>query len=204
MTETTVAALLDAAEAAFATHGIERASLRAVMRDAAVDPGAVHYHFGGRAELAEAVLDHVLVPLNDRRIELLEAARAAAAPAPIAARSLIEALVRPDIEAATALNGRGPDRARLIGVIYLDPARFVTELVERRFAPVAQRFFPHVMAAGGDLDPDTLSWRIRWFVFGPVGAVLGDPAHAPLTDPDGLLRRLVDAATAAVFAPTPP
>ncbi len=200
MTEATAGALLDAAEEAFAADGIGPASLRGIMRTAGVDPGAIHYHFGGREELATAVLDRLLGPLNTRRLALLDHAQALAGPTPIAGRDLIDALVRPDVEAAAALNGRTPARARLLGMIYLDPARFVTELVEQRFAPVAARFHPHLIRAAPHLEPETLGWRVRWFVFGAVGAVLADPFEARLDDADALLSRLVDGATGAVFA----
>ena len=89
--------LLDAAEAEFATEGIETGSLRRIMREAGADPGAVHYHFGGREALAAAVLERLLVPLNARRLELLAEVVAGGQPPPA---RLVEALVRPDVEAA--------------------------------------------------------------------------------------------------------
>ena len=159
MTEqSTLVALLDTAEARFASDGIDRASLRAVMRDAGTDPGAIHYHFKGRQALAEAVLDRVLVPLNDRRIELLESLRAGERSLP----RLVEALVRPDVEAAHELERRGAGRARLMGAIYLNPATFVTARVEERFRPVAARFMPDLVAAAPGVPPDVLAWRVRW------------------------------------------
>jgi len=42
-----VDALLDAAEREFAGGGFDGGSLRSIMREADVDPGAIHYHFGG-------------------------------------------------------------------------------------------------------------------------------------------------------------
>lgn len=170
----TAAALVDAAEARFAADGFEAASLRAVMRAAGADPGSVHYHFGGRPALAAAVLDRVLAPLNARRIERLEAAVARHHPGPVPVADLVEALVRPDLEAAADLERRGSERARLIGGIYIDPAAFVTERVEAHFAPVARRFMPELLRSIPGADPEALAWRIRWFVFGTVGALLSD------------------------------
>ena len=97
MTSPRVDALLDAAEAEFADAGIETGSLRKIMRAASADPGAVHYHFGGRKALAEAVLSRVLVPLNARRLELLDRAEASGE---LTLAELVDALVRPDIETA--------------------------------------------------------------------------------------------------------
>ena len=192
----TATLLLDAAEARFADEGIERASLRAVMRDAGTDPGAVHYHFGGRPELATAVLDRVLVPLNERRLELLEAC-----PEPVGAPELVEALVRPDIETAQDLERRGAGRGRLIGRIYLDPAEFVTAQVEDRFRPVAVRFLPHLAAAAPDVPAELLAWRIRWCLFGTLGALLADPDEPLRHRSDALIERLVSTIAPALTAP---
>ncbi len=200
MTDSTAAALVDAAEARFAAEGIERASLRAVMRDAGTDPGAIHYHFRGRAALAEAVLERNLVPLNERRLELLSLIEAS--PGPITVESLVDALVRPDLEIAADLESRGRGRARLLGAIYLEPSAFVTEQVERRFGPVAARFHPHLIEAVPDVDAATLGWRVRWCLFGTLGALLLDPDATRDQTPVDMAALLVPPLAAAIAAPT--
>lgn len=198
----TAEALVDAAEALFAEDGFEGASLRAVMRAAGSDPGAVHYHFRGRQGLAAAVLDRVLGPLNTRRLELLATAEAESInPGPVPLDRLVEAIVRPDIEVATGLDERDRGRARLVGAIYINPASFVSERVEQHFGPVAERFMPHLVAAAPHVPPDLLSWRIRWSVFGVVGALLSDPDEPFLVEPEELIDRLVATGAAAVAAP---
>ncbi len=174
----TTTALLDAAEAQFADEGFKRASLRAVMRAAGADPGAIHYHFGGRPALAGAVLDRLLGPLNAKRLELLDAAIARSAPTPVPVSVLMDALIRPDLELAADLERRGPGRARLVGMIYLEPEAFVTERVEAHFAPVAERFLPEMVGAAPHVPPGDLAWRVRWIVFGTLGAILAAPAGA--------------------------
>ncbi len=169
------------------------------MRDAGTDPGAVHYHFKGRQALAEAVLDRVLVPLNDRRLELLDGLLDQG---PADLHGLVEALVRPDIEVAHSLEERGPGRARLIGAIYLSPADFVTARVEDRFRPVAMAFLPHMTEAAPAVPPDVLAWRVRWCVFGTLGALLADPEELLARPTDDLVTKLVDSLTAALGAPT--
>jgi len=197
----TVAALLDAAEGEFATRGVEHGSLREIMRSANADSGSVHYHFGTRDLLAEEVLRRILEPLNERRLELLDAATGDHA-APASLDRLVEALVRPDIEAAVALDERGAGRARLIGAIYVRPDTFVKALVEKRFGPVAQAFMPHLIAAVPHVGVALLGWRVRWAVFGIVGAVLSDDAPAP-AEAERLIRRIVSTASGAIGAADP-
>ena len=201
MTDSTATALLDAAEAEFAARGIEEGSLRAIMRAAGSDPGSVHYHFKSREALAEQVLDRILTPLNNRRLDLL-AEKSMATPGLIPLTALLDALVRPDIEASVDLDERGQGRARLIGAIYIRPAMFVKSLVESRFGPVAQQFMPHLTLAVPHVPADTMAWRIRWVVFGMVGALLSDDEATP-DDKEGLIRQIVATAGGALAAPIP-
>lgn len=197
MTSPRVDALLDAAEAEFASAGIESGSLRKIMREAGADPGAVHYHFGGRQALAAAVLDRILVPLNARRLDLLNAA---AANGPPVVSQLVEALIRPDIETAHALHAQSPGRARLIGAIYTHPSDFVAAKVAAHFAPVAEAFRPHIETVLPHPPFVDVAWRIRWCVFGTVGALLTDetaPFERPAND---LIKELAQTLTAAITA----
>lgn len=173
MTEqSTPTLLLDAAEAAFGEHGIDNVSLRAIMRAAGANPAAVHYHFGSRQGLAQAVLDRVLEPLQDRRLELLGMAlKEHDATLP----DLIRCLIQPDLEAARDIDIRNPEGVGLIGAMYCRPSDFTRSLVERSFQPVADRFIPHFQATLPDLDAAELGWRVRWAVFGLLGAILSDP-----------------------------
>jgi AcrR family transcriptional regulator len=199
MTEaSTQTVLLDAAESAFAEHGVDNVSLRSIMRGAGVNPAAVHYHYGSREELARAVLLRVLEPLQERRLELLEIAVANEGSPSL--RRLLDAVIRPDLEMVVAIGTRNPDAARLPGAIYTRPSDFVKTLVEASFKPVALRFMPHIQAALPDHHPDELSWRIRWSVFGLLGALLSDEpgiTHQTLeSDLDRVLAVTVGALTA--------
>lgn len=199
----TVSALLDAAETEFAGRGFEQASLRAIMRRAGTDPGAIHYHFGDRAGLAAAVLARLLAPLNDHRLALLHELEAEQEDGPIALVPLVDALLRPDVEMAAALDARERGRAALVGTIYLRPARFVTEQVEQHFRPVAGRFHPHLGAIISHVPAEIVAWRVRWAAFGLVGAVLSDPAEPFPPDTGPLLERLVTTTAGALSAPFP-
>ena len=171
--------------------------LRAVMRTAGTDPGAVHYHFGDRTALAAAVLDRVLVPLNQRRLELLDAAGAHES---AGAAELVEALIGPDIEQAALLDERGAGRGRLIAHIYLHPEEYVERQVRTRFAPVAAAFMPHLAGAMPSVAPDLLAWRVRWVLFGTLGAYLAQPTPFADLTPTEVTSRLTTTLTAALTA----
>ena len=63
--------ILNAAETLFALNGASGASLRAITQRAKVNLAAVHYHFGSKDRLLEAVLARRLLPLNAERIRCL-------------------------------------------------------------------------------------------------------------------------------------
>ncbi len=194
-------ALLGAAEAQFAESGIEEASLRAIMRAAGADAGSIHYHFRTREALAESVLDRILDPLNARRLELLAALEKTAAGRPIALAALVEALIRPDVELARDLEARSAGRARLIGAIYVRPSDFVRARVEDRFRPVARAFLPHLTDALSQVPAELISWRVRWCVFGTLGALMSDAREPFAIQPDALVSRVVAASAGALAAP---
>lgn len=197
MTSPTVDALLDAAEAEFADAGIESGSLRQIMREAGVDPGAIHYHFGSREALAAAVLARILGPLNARRLILLDEAVATGEPT---VSQLIEAIIRPDIEAAHVLNAQSPGRARLIGAMYTRPSDFVAATVAAHFGPVADAFRPHLEAVLPELAFGDVAWRIRWCVFGTVGTLLTDDSAPFEPSADDLVHELSRTLAAALSA----
>ncbi len=198
MTSARIEALLDAAEAEFAREGIGFGSLRRIMREAGTDPGAVHYHFGGRQALAEVVLDRLLVPLNRRRLDLLD--EAVVNGAPVALCQLVEALVRPDIETAHVLHAQSAGRAQLVGAMYTRPSDFVASRVAAHFAPVADAFRPHLEAALPHHSFTDVAWRIRWCVFGALGTLLTDRS-APFERPaDELIDELTRTLAAALAA----
>jgi AcrR family transcriptional regulator len=98
--------LLDTAERLFAEQGIDAVSLRAINAGAEMNPAAVHYHFGSREALVEAILERRMAPVMARRAVRLDALEAApGAPSP---RALAEAIVVPlaELLAETGAAGR--------------------------------------------------------------------------------------------------
>lgn len=173
------------------------------MRNAEANPAAVHYHFGSREALADAVLDRLLEPLQVRRLAVLEAAVAMHGP-DVPLPVLVEALVRPDVELALEVTDRNPGASGVVGAIYIRPAAFVPARVEESFAPVAGRFPPHLTTAAPHVPADELAWRVRWVVFGALGALLSEGAEdlAPQSI-EATVAQMVTTLTGALAAPPP-
>ena len=64
-------AILDAAEDLFSKHGFYGVTIREVAREAGVDTALVHYYFGAKRDLFDAVFLRRAEVLNAERIEAI-------------------------------------------------------------------------------------------------------------------------------------
>lgn len=199
-TDSTIDAILDAAEKLFAAHGYDAVSVREITRAAGVNVAAVHYHFGSKEAVLRGVTDRVVHAINARRGELLDELLASG-PAPGIA-GLVEAFVRPDVEVLLRLHERGPIVAHFLGRLYLDQTPWIREMTAEQFGPVAERFFPHLGTALPYLELDVIALRMA-----RLGVVL---AHAFAMWPESgmspesaesMLSELVAFGTGALSAP---
>ena len=87
--------ILNAAEDLFAARGPNAVSLRQIISRAKVNLAAIHYHFGSKESLLQAVLSRRLVPLNDERLTLLEIFERESGGRAIPLPKILEALVGP-------------------------------------------------------------------------------------------------------------
>ncbi len=75
--------LLDAAERLFQTHGVSRTSLQQIAEEAGATRGAVYWHFKDKADLFNAMMERVTLPME-------KGVRQAAEPAGVDPLDLIE------------------------------------------------------------------------------------------------------------------
>lgn len=89
--------LLLTAERLFAEEGVDAVPVRRISLEAAQrNNSALQYHFGGKDALIEAILDYRMTPLNERRLDALDAALRREEP--LGVRRLIELIVLPYID----------------------------------------------------------------------------------------------------------
>ena len=189
-TSETRSLILDAAERCFARSGYDGTSIRDITGDAGVNVAAIHYHFGGKEGLLRGVTDRVVVPLNRRRFDLLDALLAVTATPTV--NQLVEAFVRPDIETLQQLSERGPSVARLLGRIYSDQTPWIREMTDAQFAEVGDRFLPVFAQALPALTAGELAWRMEQMVAVIVAVFATWPERGMSGDEaEELVRRLI-------------
>ena len=165
--------LLDAATALFAERGVANVSLAEIVRAAGQrNASAIHYHFGGRDEVVEAILARHVPALRARRLELLDHARSTP---PDDVRSVAEALVRP----VTELAQRGwRERAYLqIGAELANQLDRTTPEMRRLFRETAGPEVMALLAERCEVPEDV--WRARALIGNAfVGRAAADRARA--------------------------
>lgn len=167
--------LLDAAEALFAQRGFEGASLRALTQAAGTSVSAAHYHFGGKEALLRATLRRRVEPVNRLRAERLKALRRRRGGGPLPVEEILDAFLRPALEAEHARAGARFVAARL----YSDPPELVAALKEELFGPISRRFLEALAEALPERPPEALALGFHLVVAAMVHVMSGNLADAP-------------------------
>jgi AcrR family transcriptional regulator len=161
--------MLDAAIACYVREGIAATSLRAIAAEAAVTPALLHYYFGDKAQLQQAVVEERLMPAFASLREPL-----------LRAGDNVAALVAGFVRGIGELVARHPWLPSLWVREVLCEGGALRELLLTRIAPqlphlLAQRFAAAQRNGGlnPDLDP-------RLLVVSLVGLTLFPAAGAPI------------------------
>ena len=198
--------LLDAAEELFAERGISGTSLRHLTRTAGANLAAVHYHFGSKDGLVDAVLERRAEALNRERLSDLARLEATADGAP-AVEDILRAFVAPGTRLLEELRDRRALLARLRGRLEAEAPEVVAPLLRRHFGTTCARFLEALARALPHLDKEVVSERFR-FCLATLSLTFSEtfdldtiPGHPPVCSGDSLrAERLVDFLAAGLRA----
>src|SRR5581483_10479047 len=87
--------ILDAAERLIAEQGYDATSLRQIIGEAGVNLASIHYHFGSKEELLQAVVERRAAPVNAERLDLLARYEAEAGAKPVPIERIFHAFLAP-------------------------------------------------------------------------------------------------------------
>jgi AcrR family transcriptional regulator len=189
----------------YAERGVNGVSLREIGAAAGqLNTGAARYHFGSKVGLINAVFEHRMVPINERRTVMLDAIVADGASADL--RRLAEAFIVP---LATALGDRAHPSCYLRFAVqagHLEGSA-PTRLTEQAWTSGMDRLHTMALAALAEV-PEPLREQ-RWWLFNSYAAhaladrerLLEHPVPAGWLRRDVFLSTVTDTAVALLCAP---
>lgn len=139
--------ILDTAERLFGLQGFESTSLRDITAEAQVNLAAVNYHFQSKDSLMDSLIARRVEPVNQRRLEMLDAA----GPEPTL-EQILTALLQPvlDMQLECAVP--------LVGRILSNPNLFLDRVYKRHFAAISERFRAALIQALPGAQVEDVAW----------------------------------------------
>lgn len=175
---TTIERILDAAERLFARQGVGATSLRAITADAGVNTAAIHYHFGSKEALVEAVLVRRIAPLNQERLKQIERLEAAAGEGPVPPRALLAAFLTPVLAMQTELRERAVPFGSMFAWLRIESERGSGLRPHRHFEEVKARFAAAACRGRDDLGPDEAMERLDYAIGAMGHELVNQPSDA--------------------------
>ena len=159
--EDTKTRILAAAAKHFGLYGYNGASLRNIVAEAGANVAAGNYHFGSKANLLVATIDHYIVQTHARRFQLLDEADTLPLTKP-RLRALIAAYLRPHYE--ITIGEGNVDYARLVMRVVSEESPTLQTEIDRALLPVRQRFRDSLRACCPDADGALISRAVSLVV----------------------------------------
>jgi AcrR family transcriptional regulator len=129
--------VLEVAARHFAENSYQGASLRAIQREVGVNPATVHYHFGAKEALYQAVIAQFLERIQSERLARLDQV-----PGNLTGRARLERLLHsylaPHLEVATSQAGY--NYARILAHVQVEIRDEATDMFDAAVGPVRTRY----------------------------------------------------------------
>lgn len=154
------AVILDAAELLFAGHGFYGVTTRQVSAEAGVDTALIHYYFGTKRGLFDAVFARRAEILNTERLEAM-AAYEAACLGVMTPRGVMEAFIGPLIERSLTGEAGWKNYFRLVALVNNTPA-WGGETMNRFFDPVVHEFVSVLKRAMPEAELVDIYWGYQF------------------------------------------
>ncbi|ANK80777.1 MAG: hypothetical protein TEF_08160 [Rhizobiales bacterium NRL2] len=198
--------LLLTAEKLFGQRGINGVSLREIVRAAGQrNASALHYHFGSREGLIDAIFDKRMRAIEKRRMEMLDRIEAEGRTDDL--RAIAETIVWPLAE-VMAHEEEGANYVRFLTEMFLTPDFDIAKMVEGRLNHGVGRAFRMIEKNLGEMPAAILRQRLPLIMHAGSYAIADihatrqrQQAAGRDLDLDQAINNLVDIWVGAVSAP---
>ncbi len=162
--------ILDAAESLFADQGFHATSLRDITTAARVNLAAVHYYFGSKEALLDAVLERRLGPINRERLQMLKSAQTVTGK-DLDVATILRAYLHPPFRMVSLLGQQGAKFMQLMGRLHSETHSDLRHRFIRHFESVLDAFTLAFRQALPGLSADEVHRRLH-FVIGAMAHTL--------------------------------
>lgn len=149
-------AILDAAEDLFSKHGFYGVTIREVAREAGVDTALVHYYFGAKRDLFDAVFIRRAEVWNNERVEAINRYAAEAGDA-MTLEGLFDAFLRPPFQWSLKGGPGWKHYSALVAQTNANPT-FGGETMARYYDPAIRRLIELIKRIMPDAREADLYW----------------------------------------------
>ena len=196
--------ILDCAEQLFADRGLDAVSLRSINAAAGLSAAALHYHFGSKESLLDALLERRMAQPMEQRAQILDALEAR--PLAPSAREVLEALIRPLAELVLREGEGGRRYVRLMSRLQADDNLWGHRFVGQRYAEGITRLEPLLQRALPELPASLVRVRFALAIELLLRSLAGweglaTQLQAGETSLDEFVEGLLDFLTGAMEAP---
>ncbi len=167
------------AEIIFAERGYRGVSLREVMRESGVNSAAIHYHFGSKEALLEAIFFRRAGALNAAREQLLARCLQRHAQAQASREEHLTAILRAFLAPAFALpdDSTGGQRfSRLRSVLAHENIELSQRLIAKYFNETSRKFINALRDVLPEIPVGAIYWRFH-FLLGAQYYMLSQPGR---------------------------
>ena len=168
----TSASILDAAEDLFSKHGFYGVTIREVAREAGVDTALVHYYFGSKRELFDAVFLRRAEVWNSERVDAVNRYAREAGPGGMTLEGLLEAFLRPPFQWSLKGGPGWKHYSALVAQTNANPT-FGGETMARYFDPAIRRLIELIKEVMPDAREVDLYWAYH-MLSGALTLTLGE------------------------------
>jgi AcrR family transcriptional regulator len=159
--------ILDVAEDLFGESGLDRVSIRDIIRKANVNLAAINYHFGSKDNLIAAVFERRIVPVNEARLAALGRVEKEAGKRIPRLENILDAFIRPALQSSLEASESGAAFSKLFGRCLSEPSPEVEALLKKQFEPLAERLHAVLKKSLPHLSRSEIFWCMK-FTYGAL------------------------------------
>ena len=151
--------LIEVSGELFAERGFDSVSLRMITESANANLAAVNYHFGSKEELILAVVEDIVGPVNEKRLEQLGGINSNS---PNSLRAIIHAFIDPVFDVTSAGAGADNNYYKLISRCIASRDERISSIIINQFPEVLAKFVSSLTRAIPGLSSDSAHLKVMF------------------------------------------